>query len=186
MTTYFQNDAGGWGTTEAQLAVDRVRDALTAGAALWPSAFVMDVSGDVQVISDTNGELNAAFSVTPRHLIGTSLTSQYLPAPTGILVKWITSAFVAGRHLTGKTFLVPMGAHGAENLLPLASTRALAQAFGDAMLNAGLQSINPVVWSRPFKGATTPKVRPAREGSSAPIVSVQTGSQFTVLTSRRD
>lgn len=186
MTNYFENDTG-YDTAVAQLAVDRVRDALTACITSLPAGVVHTINGQVDTINQVNGELTGSFNVTQRTVTGTGSAS-ILPTATAMCVVWVTNGFVNSRRVIGKTYLSPMilGLATAAGI-PSAGLVTALQAFGDAMDNPGATPVRFVVWARPFAGDdTVTPAKPARDGTTHDVVGNRVNSKFAVLRSRRD
>jgi hypothetical protein len=194
MTHYFSNGTGvdfSPSEADAQVAVDRVRDMMLTSPTIWPTSFTWGVSGEVDVLLDTTGEVQDQLGVTARSGAGTN-TFPLGPLPVGLLLVASTNAFVSGRRLRGRTYFVPVNAGSVTTAAPTAGTKEAVVACGNALLAEGTTGIFPVVWSRPRPATAVGPHRPAgparaaRVGSSARAVSYSTPSKFVVLTSRRD
>jgi len=192
MTNYFRLTGPGFVVGDAQNAVDRIKDAFTAHHANLPVAFRWTTSGQVDQLKDTNGEVVFSWTATPSTGTGTSSVSGYAPIASGVLIKWQTGAFVGGRRVVGKTFLVPTGNNTTDTDGTL-TTGAAAEWNGWAasMLSEGLTGLHMVVWSRPRAARAAgpgghPAALSARDGSSYPITSGAANDKLCVLTSRRD
>lgn len=191
MTNYFGRSAGAADAAAAQVAVDRVRDALATSPTLWPTTMTWSISGDVDVIEDSTGEIQDQLAATPRTGAGTS-TFALGPLPVGVLLKSRTDAYVDGRRLTGRTYFVPINSGSSTTASPNAGLMTAVTAIGTALLNAGLTNVEPYVWSRPREATEVGPGRPAgparaaRAGSSAEAVSFSCSPKYVVLTSRRD
>lgn len=191
MTHYLGNDGGEYNDADAQVAVDRVMNALIAIEHLWPAGFFWQVTSDVDVLKDTDGEVLQQLAATARN--GAGVAGGGLgPLPVGVLLKSTTNAFVSGRRLTGRTYFVPIAAESTNFAVPSAATRAVVDTFGTAMLDSGLTLVSPFCWSRPRPATAVGPGRPAgparlaRIGSSARITGYTTSGKYAVLTSRRD
>ena len=192
MTHYFRKTDPGLASTDAQLAVDRVRDAFVARHSNLPVAFRWTTSGQVDTLDDATGQVNFSWTATPSTGTGVSGTSGYGPIASGVLIKWQTNAFVSGRRVVGKTFLVPVGNNNAD-LDGTLTAGALVEwnAWAAAMLNEGATGLHLVCWSRPRLARAVgpggkPKALTARAGSSYVITSGAANDKMCVLTSRRD
>lgn len=191
MTHYFADSTGPVNDVSAQLAVDRVRDAMLTTPNLWPTSFAWVVGGDVDVLEDTTGEVTDELAATQRTGAGAS-TNTYGPLPVGLLLKSRTNAFVSGRRLVGRTYFVPIQAALTAAASVSGGLQGDVTAIGDALLDAGTTTVFPVVWNRPRPATAVGPHRPAgparaeRSGSSAPVVSYSCSSKYVVLTSRRD
>lgn len=178
MTQYFSPAVAGFNEAIAQLAVDRVRDALLAGAELWPSSFSFQVEGTVDELDEATGQLVDSLTVTSRTVAGTGTGSNMGPAPAGAVVVWKTGEIKAGKRVQGRTFLVPLlsTAYQQDGTLN-ANILTSAGEFAAAMNDAGATDLVHVVWSRP---------RPGLAGSKHGITGYSVADKVAVLRSRRD
>ena len=177
MTQYFSPAVAVPNQAISQLAVDRVRDALTAGAQLFPAALTWRVQGQADVLDEATGQLVDSFNVTERNGTGGVAGTNFGPLPVGACVTWLTASFKAGRRVAGRTFLVPLTNTAFEQNGTLAAA-ALTNVglFADSMNNAGATDLVFVVWSRPVLGAG---------GSKHGVVGHRTADKAAVLRSRR-
>lgn len=191
MTQYFGNELGDYNEADAQVAVNRVRDAMLTSPNLWPTAFQWEVSGDVDIIQEADGEVVDALGVDLASGAGTS-TNEFGPLPVGVLLRSRTDTFVDGRRLVGRTYFVPVQNEIVNVPAPDSGTRTAVAAIGDALNDAGLTLLFPYVWSRPRPATAVGPGRPAgparsaRAGSSARATQFSCSPKFVVLTSRRD
>ena len=192
MTQYFRGAVAPVSPSLAQLAIDRVKDAFTARHANFPVAWTWATQPQVDVLDDATGEVINSYTPTASNGAGTSSVSGYAPIASGVLVRWLTGAFVGGHRVVGKTYLVPTGNNTMEANGTL-SSGALTEynAWGAAMLNAGASDCLLHIWSRPRKARAAgpgnkPTAQTARTGSSYPVTAAITNDKMCVLTSRRD
>lgn len=191
MTGYFGRESGVYTTDDAQIAVDRVRDSLIACAGIFTTAQSWVISGEVDKVTDTDGEVTAQYGVTPRTGAGSTAIALG-PLPVGMLLRLKTDAFVSGRRLVGRMFFVPISSYETAFASPRDSAKAIVQAYGTALQAAGGTGIDAYVWSRPRPATEVGPGRPAgparafRAGSSAKVTSTMVAPQYAVLTSRRD
>lgn len=191
MTHYFKQSDNIFSTASAQLSIDRVRDSIIAAQNIWTTGTTFTISGDVDVLEDSDGETQLTLAATQRTLNGT--TGQPLgPLAIGLLLKAKTDVFVSGHRLKGRTYFVPVNNALTTSATVPSGTQGTVTAFGTAMLNAGTTDVHPVVWSRPRPATAVGPGRPAgpareaRAGSSAEVTSYSCSPKFVVLTSRRD
>lgn len=178
MTQYFSPAVAGFNAALAQLSVDRVRDALTAGAALWNSSMTWSVDGTVDEIDEATGTMLDSITVTSRSVAGGSVGSNQGPAPAGACVVWKTAEVKNGRRVQGRTFLVPLASGHFEGNGTLAEAAlTLCNDFGASMNDAGATDLVHVVWSRPVLGVG---------GTKHGITGYNTKDKVAVLRSRRD
>lgn len=191
MTQYFGNDTGSYNDADAQVAVDRVRDAMITAPALWPPSFTWTIQGDVDVLADTTGVVSSHHGVTSRTGLGTN-TGSLGPLPVGILLQSHTGAYVGGHRLIGRTYFVPIAAGATDGPVVPDAWRGSVLDTGNALLAAGLTFVVPYVWSRPRPATAVGPHRPAgaaraaRVGSSAKVTSYSVPAKWAILTSRRD
>jgi hypothetical protein len=191
MTNYFRTPSETYADSDAQLGVDRVRDALAAGTGLFPPALTFRVLGDVDVLDDVNGDNVNHLVATERTFNGTG-PGGLGPLAVGLLMRLKTDAYVDGRRLVGRTYFVPIaGSLTTAPVVPSSMTDAL-KAIGDALMDTGVATLVPVIWSRPRPATAVGPHRPAgrardfRAGSSAEVSSASGSTQYVVMTSRRD
>lgn len=178
MTQYFSPAVAGFNEALAQLAVDRVRDAMQAGASLWPSSFTWSIDGTVDELDEADGQLLDSLTVTPRSGAGSEAGGAWGPTPVGVCVTWKTADVKAGNRVSGRTFLVPICSVNFQadgSPAPEASTKAAA--FAAAMNDAGATDLVHVVWARPRTGVV---------GTKHGITGYSIRDKYAVLTSRRD
>lgn len=178
MTQYFSPAVAGFNEALAQLAVDRVRDALTAGSELWGSPITWSVDGTVDELNEADGQLVDSLTVTPRTVTGTNAQTSIGPAPVGACINWLTAEVKRGKRVRGRTFLVPLygGAFQTDGTLQTSTLTSVAE-FGAAMNDAGATDLVHVVWSRPIAGTG---------GTKHGITAHRTADKAAVLRSRRD
>jgi len=158
---------------------------------MWPAGWVSTVQGDVEILNDATGEVVGAEAATGAFVNGTA-GGGLGPLAVGLLMVLNTGAFVSGRRLRGRTFIVPCSAAAANAPKPSDATRATVVTMGNALLAAGTTGVFPVVWSRPRLATAVGPGRPdgparaARAGSSADVTTISCPAKFVVLTSRRD
>lgn len=177
MTNYFAR-VGSWDQGAAQLAGDRVHNAMEAArqafldATNWKNDLVADE------FEQSTGELLNSFNITDASNNGAGNTN-LLPPSNQICVSWKTDGVVAGRRVRGRTFLGPLALSAAEgNGTPTAAALVSANAFGTAMGNAGLSDVRHVIWHRPTAAGN--------DGSHHDIAEFTIRDKFAVLRSRRD
>ena len=131
----------------------------------------------VDLIDESDGSLVGGLSSgTLTTVSGTGTGS--LPSATMLLLKLQTGVVVNGRRLQGRSFIGPLGtpSNSGGNPTGAANTALLTAA---AFFDTGATASKLVVWHRP----TDPG---AINGSTSPVVSYGTKTEFAVLRSRRD
>jgi len=133
--------------TEAQGIADAVRAFFNTNVGLFPDDVSINFDSEV-IVMTLGGVLTGVFPVTPPATVTGSQTVSFERA-AGIRIDWGTGHIVAGRRLTGRTYLVPasIGAFDTTGQVTTATQAAVAAA--GATLITATSSIKPlVVWSR--------------------------------------
>jgi hypothetical protein len=129
---------------------------------------------------------------TEQSVTGTGLGNW--SAASGACITWHTNAFINGKEVRGRTFIVPLAGNTYSAVGGISSTvaNAIQTAANNLRIALG-QDLR--VWARPFEGrdaSGTPgqpgykPAIPARVGTSWPISTVVVHTQGAVLRSRRD
>lgn len=172
-TLYFE--AGG-GLTAAD-AHDAVVDFWTLCAGAIDSELAMTVLGEIAVIDEATGTLTGVESATPVVVAG-GASGDALPLATQGLIRWRTGEFVNGREVRGRTF-VP----GPVEVLSTGGRPESSYVGGLNTAAAGLIAETTaalLIWHRPGPNAVL------EPGSSHPVLTGSTWSEWAVLRSRRD
>lgn len=173
---YFKDISGLGGSVMAQLCVDRVRDAVLAAGALFSSSVTYNVSGLVDELDESSGQITGQQSVTGRTQVG-GAAGALGPIVVGLVAQYNTNDFVNGRRIRGRSFLNPIRSIYTANPAPVATELGLASAFAAQMDNPGATTVRFGVYTRP-KGGTP--------GAWHDVVSTNVPQKWTVLRSRRD
>lgn len=146
----------------------------TALVALIPNDVSIVVPSAGDAINEVNGAITGSWTDgNDVVVLGTSSSSFALG--TGVRVIWETNGIVAGRHVRGSTFLVPLSV-SAFDTFGRTSAAAVTTINNAADAFLGQAASQPVVWSRPI---------PGRAGTVHDILSARTSSIPTSLRSRR-
>jgi hypothetical protein len=146
----------------------------------------IQVSSEVQLIEDTDGELVDILTATtpPAAHVG-ALGGNYA-GPAGWCVDWLTSTVAFGKRRMGRSYVVPASTEIFQNDGTIATATLTAQR-AVASTYASATAFHPVVWVRPFEGDTTPgHVRPAHAGQAVAMAGARVPDKSVVLRSRRD
>lgn len=147
---------------------------------------VSTVQGSVDIIEDTTGEIQETLEGDNVVVNGTVDAGQG-PAPAGLAVTWNTGGVVAGRHVRGRTFVVPVAVSAAGgDGTPTDPAKTAAADFGAVLLGMMSGLVQPVVWSRPKLKKDTDPQEYYRFGSNHDILTATVADKFAVLRSRRD
>lgn len=173
---YFKDVSGLHDAVTAQLAVDRVRDAVVAAGVLLSNAVTYNVSGLVDELDEGTGQIVDQESVTARTQVGAG-SGTLGPSAVGLIAQYNTGDFVNGRRIRGRSFLNPIRSAYFLNPTPQAAEIALATAFANKMDDQGATTLRFGVYSRP---------KPGRAGEWHNVVNCNVPAKFAVLRSRRD
>lgn len=173
---YFKDVSGLVGPAMPQLCVDRVRDAVVAGGVLFANSVTYNVSGLVDELDESTGQITGQQSVTPRTQVGAG-AGNLGPIVVGLVAQFNTDDFVNGRRIRGRSFLNPIRSAYTINSAPQATELGLAQAFASKMDDQGATTVRFGVYTRP-KGA--------QPGAWHDVTTTNVPQKWTVLRSRRD
>lgn len=173
---YFKDVSGLHDAVTAQLAVDRVRDAVVAGGALFAASVTYSVSGLVDELDEGTGQIVDQESVTGRTQIGAG-SGALGPVPIGLVAQYNTEDFANGRRIRGRSFLNPIRSAYTNNPAPLAAELALALAFANKLDDQGATTLRFGVYTRP---------KPGQAGAWHNVANCNVPAKWTVLRSRRD
>lgn len=177
-TFYFVGtpDASITSSDQANAVVERVQSQFVGFQGSYPAFWRGQVSPQVDMIDAATGRLTNTFvnGTSQPLLIGSGSSSG--PIASAVVVNLLTDAIVAGKRITGKTFLSPLTTAGDADGTPSQALRdACASAVYGLIVPDGAPTL--CVWHRPKLGA----------GGSAHIVTgVLVKDKYAVLTSRRD
>ena len=159
-------------TSNAQTAANAIRAFFNTNAGLFPDEVQINFDSEFLEL-DVAGALLAVYPVTPpAQVVGTQSLSYNRAA--GVRIDWGTGTIVAGRRLTGRTYLVPasIGAFDSNGLVTSASVTAIT-----AAANTLITALNTVgnlgVWSR-------------THGVVHDVTTVSVPTKGAILTGRRD
>lgn len=183
-TLYFKKRTGlGWDNYVEDL-LDRVNDFFTGVAGYWPTQFIWNAVNTIEIIDDENGELLSNFIGSDHNGAG-AVGDSFLPLPTGLICTWKTAAITNGRHVRGRTFLVPLGSNAfSSDGGPVVALRTAVQTAAEAYIGTGGEAVVPVVWHRPKFDKVTHAL--TRNGAAFDVNGASTQDKFCVLRSRRD
>lgn len=156
----------------AQQIAEDVQDFFTGLSGQLPDD--IDVSFDSEVLDlDEAGTLTAVWPVTPPAAVSGVSTAVYSRAQ-GARIDWSTDTIVAGRRLTGRTYVVPIRSTSFDTVgLLTSSDQAAFQTEADDFITATGLNRPLRVWSR-------------TNASSAVVQTAAIPSKGAVLRSRRD
>lgn len=181
-TNFFFSRDGGTGTytaADATAVVAKTRAFWTTVNTRLPSAVTVTVSPTVDILLDSNGQLQDSLTDPTATQPVTGTATGAVAGPAGAVVTWKTSTIRNGRRIRGRTFLVPLAVTSYE-----ANGSLIAAAVADfttAATNLSASSANPnlLIWGRPT--AALPE-----SGISGRVTGFSVPDKVAVLTSRRD
>jgi hypothetical protein len=180
---YTRSGVVAW-ASHAPNIIANIQSALADIASLLPSSMLLETLGTYDVIESTTGEILYSGEVGPSSQNGTG-TDEYGPLATGLCVTWRTAGVVAGKHVRGRTFIVPVHAGVQEaNGSPSGAALALMATYALNMLSTPTNT--------QFVTLARPKILPGpppvveRAGSTHIITSATVKDTFAILRSRRD
>jgi hypothetical protein len=184
-TTYhFTKNASVAWSYALPLMFTSIKSSYTQIQGLIPAAMDFAIDGQVDICNVEEGHILSTQSVTTQTWSGTGATG-FGPLATGICTTWLTAGVVAGKHVRGRTFLVPLGLDVTQSDgTPTDAALTAVAAYAADMIGVGSAG-DAVVWSRPKK-AVPPAEGFTRFGSVHGITAATVKNTFAVLRSRRD
>lgn len=168
LSTFYFTEAGGSSGDDAAAAVEDFVNGIRGNVA---NDWTATLSGVQAVIDDATGTLVGTTGIGGGFTISGDNSNEKSPLATQGLIQWGTGSVVSGRILRGRTF-VPGVTDAVNDEGKPTSGYISALNTAAAALIADASSVFRV-WSR-------------AHGTSAPVTSGGTWSQFAVLRSRRD
>lgn len=179
VSTFYFLPSSSVSSTEAQAAVDKVRDFLVPFKPAILATFTWTIQAQVDVLDALTGDLLQWFTVTSR-TDGGSGTGEQLPSANQALVRLSTAGVRNGKRVRGRIFLPGSTELASDSLGHPAGAWLSGVATAMTSLTTG-STPSAVVWARP-KG-------PHGAIQTGQVYSIQAGSMapfFAVLRSRRD
>jgi hypothetical protein len=178
--TVWSNAAGLPGYTTmygvpAGFSLPAVRTFFDALKTLIPAGITIQVPSVGNLINEQTGQITGDWVAAPSTVVTGTFAGAY-EAPVGAVVNWMTSSFLAGRRLRGRTYLVPLQGSTTTGQLSGAA-QAVIQAAATAFVTA--QSGSLLVWGRP-------KEDPHVDGSIGAVTTALVPDLIAILRSRRD
>lgn len=168
---------GGVGTEQAAADATRAFFAGCYGGSGTdlPSGISLTFPSGVDLVEETTGVLTTTTSVTAPSSI-TGAGSGTYAAPAGACVSWLTGGVIDGRHVRGRTFVVPLLSSGFQSNGTIADALVTNISQAAAALIAAAPELT--IWHRPASIA-------AGGGASFPAVAFRLNDKVAMLTSRR-
>lgn len=118
---------------------------------LFPEDLTIGIAPTIDSIDETTGQLVGQADVTPPPTVAGGGSANY-SAASGAVVNWLTSGFVGGRRVRGRTFLVPLSSavYDAAGDLTNAARTAISDAANALVADSATTGM--VIWSRPRGG----------------------------------
>jgi hypothetical protein len=185
-TQYFRKRTSlGWSNYVTDLT-ERPHGLFTDLGSMLCSQMTFTTLGTVEVLDDATGELQGTY--IGQEPVGTGPGSgSYGPIASGLLIRWGTNDVANGRHVRGRTFIVPLATNmgNAAGVIDV-SHRQTAQNAAETYIGSGGEAVVPVIWHRPvYTGPSGSRVL-SRAGASFDVKNASVMTGFTVLRSRRD
>lgn len=134
----------------------------------------VSVNFDSEVLDlDEAGNLTAVWAVVPPLVVNGINNSEFNRA-AGAVINWATGVIVAGRRLSGKTYIVPMAMNTFDTV------GVLTTVSRDLLLAVGADFINDTAANRPLR------IWSRTHATSAVAVSCAVPSKGAILRGRRD
>jgi len=164
--------------TDAQDAVDKVDDWLTALRDFLPTNVHFKCDAEVAEINEATGDLIGFLTTTPEADRAGTDAAGY-SAASGACVAWSTPSVKNGRRIRGRTFIVPLGGNAYDGLGTINDAKLTTMRTATAALLAADSLSSLRVYSR----AT---VADPDSGMAAVVSSFKINDKAAILTSRRD
>jgi hypothetical protein len=144
--------------------------------ALFPSIISFQVANTGDQLQEATGQITGGWAGPSQAVVNGGSVGSNFAAPTGMLVKWLTTAVVDGRRPVGKTYLVPIDRSVYDiNGTPTSASITTIQNAATALIVALAGELK--VWHRKnTKGA----------GIAFNVLAAQVPDKVVVLRSRRD
>jgi hypothetical protein len=164
---------------DADIAADRVEAFFTAIKLKFPSGVSFAVQPDVEVVSESTGDLLNVHNAGARAPITSTATSAAYSGVSGACITWRTAGVRNGRRVRGRTFLVPLvnGIYQSDGTIDNTHVNDFVTQATTLAL-PGTSNLSMGVWARP----TAPG---ASDGDWHAITSVTVPDMAAVLRSRR-
>jgi hypothetical protein len=182
LSTTYHYDGGTPNSTDAQTAVNRVRGAWDVVKTIISPLCLINVSGQVDVISPADGSLVTTLTVTPPATVTGTGASGAAPVEVAAGLVLGTGAVVGGRRLAGRLFVSPLSQLAQTALTPAGGTATTINAFGVALI-----TVSPGTAVAPLHVWHRPKPPGSLTGDSKLVTTAACNiNKWFVLRSRRD
>lgn len=146
-----------------------------------PTTVTTTVPSTGDLIDEVTGDITGAWS-DGTDAVTTGLTTGTYPAPSGLVVNWLTDTVIAGRRVRGKTFFVPLGGSRYDTNGSIdGATVSAFQSRATTLLAASPGQM--LLWHRPTLAGSPSGVTP---GEGVPVTGFRVPDLAAVLRSRRD
>lgn len=176
---YFRDfTAGAVDQAMADGAVAKTDVWVNAWLSSLPTTVTIGVDPTVEVIEETNGELQGFFTTVPEAPSIATAIGAY-SAASGACVNWYTNGVRNGRRIRGRSFMVPLGGAGLQSDGTIDQTKLTALRTATNTFISATGSGDLGVWSRPTPGEPD-------GGVWYVVTSATIPDKVAVLRSRRD
>jgi hypothetical protein len=168
--------------TISQGVIDDAATKVDAWLGAWddylPPSVAVQVDSTIDIIDDTNGQLQGFMSVAAKPLRQGAGTGNY-SAASGACVNWYTDGVRNGRRVRGRSFMVPLAGNALAGNGTLDDTALGLWRTATTTMDANTGTARLVVWGRPTAPGAT-------DGASWEVTSSTIPDKAAVLRSRRD
>ena len=141
---------------------------------IMPAAISFTVPNQLDVLEDSTGELTG-IETEGTEYVAPGTASGNFSAPSGACIVWITNAFVSGRRVRGRTFVVPLAGllYQSDGTIEPGTLAALRGWAVDLFTACDL-----AIWHRPTTSGGS-------DGAAFEVTGSSVRDRAAVLTSRR-
>lgn len=183
-THYFSVDGSTSWADQKQPIADGIIGAYATIQELFPAAMTITVQDEIDILEEEDGEIVTTVVVDGGTLNGSG-TGGFGPIAAGMAVTWLTAGVVAGRHVKGRTYLVPMDVSTVQvDGSPTSEALDACAEYGSTLIAVDGGNADLVVWSRPRRAVIDGPITTV--GSHHKVLSADVADKFAVLRSRRD
>jgi hypothetical protein len=167
--------------SEAVTDFSPFRSFYTSVALQVPNGLTFSFPTTVDLLNEVDGLIQTVQNATVLANVSSIVTAAPFSGTSGCIVQWRTPDFVDGKHVIGRSYIVPLaqGSYDAQGSIASAVITALQTAGANLVA-----ATNLVVWSRPRKASTNPPLA-ARDGSAHPVTAASVPDLACVMRSRR-
>jgi hypothetical protein len=163
--------------------VARVQAAFVQISLVFPTSWIVQVSGEVDVINSDNGDLVSSHAVTPPAPHAGQIGGGFGPQVAMICASYLTSGILDSRRVRGRCFLGPLRSGADPDGTPVNADVAVVQTNLDTLRGGTLGHPPLVVWSR--RRGVSGRHPTGLGGSTHVVTGVTVRDTYATLRSRR-